>query len=48
MIPVFVSPEGAVLNANTIPTPSEVETPEEPLHLVAAREAQRQSTNKPK
>jgi hypothetical protein len=42
--PVFITPEGLLLSDNKTPS-TDVETLiEEPLHVIAAREAEKQST----
>ena len=45
MLPAFITHDGRVLSTDK-PTPQspEVETSEEPLHVIAAREAEKQST----
>jgi hypothetical protein len=45
--PFFVDHNGVPLEwQRSQPTVTEVEAPEEPLHIIAAREAERQSTHK--
>jgi hypothetical protein len=47
MIPVFVTPDGVVLSFDKQQKPSEVEEQQEqPLHVIAAREAGKASTQK--
>jgi hypothetical protein len=42
--PAFITPDGRFVNTDTLAPPATEEHQEDPLHVVAAREAAKQST----